>query len=228
MQSAVSGIAVAPNGDLWLAGSSPNSIYRSKDNGATWSSAISGPSGQSKISGIAVGRHIVPLFTDNTGDGQAWTKDTAITQVTIPRAKGVPAPTYTMSSVPAGIDVVLPTKDADGSISGTPTATGSGTITITATNSVGSGTWTIAYNTAPSISAPSFSDATGDDQAWTENTAIANVVVPEAAGIPSPTYAVEGSLPAGLAFDTERGQFRARLLPLGPVRLLLGQRTLVV
>ena len=42
-------------GDLWLAGLSPNRVYRSQDDGATWSSAgITAPAGQSQVTGIAV------------------------------------------------------------------------------------------------------------------------------------------------------------------------------
>ena len=50
--------------------------------------------------------------------------------------------------------------------------------------------------------APSFADDTGDAQTWEMGTAIAAITVPEADGEPTPTYAVEGSLPAGIAFDT--------------------------
>ena len=50
--------------------------------------------------------------------------------------------------------------------------------------------------------APSFADDTGDAQTWEMGTAIAAITVPEADGTPAPTYAVEGVLPAGIAFDT--------------------------
>ena len=50
--------------------------------------------------------------------------------------------------------------------------------------------------------APSFSDDTGDGQDWTVGTAITPITVPEADGDPTPTYAVSGTLPAGIAFDT--------------------------
>ena len=40
--------------DIWLAGYTPNRIYRSINNGASWGSAINGPSGQTFINGIAV------------------------------------------------------------------------------------------------------------------------------------------------------------------------------
>ena len=50
--------------------------------------------------------------------------------------------------------------------------------------------------------APSFTDDTGDDQDWTQNDAITDILVPTASGAPAPTYAVQGSLPAGIAFNT--------------------------
>ena len=50
--------------------------------------------------------------------------------------------------------------------------------------------------------APSFADDTGDAQTWEMGTAITAITVPEADGTPEPTYAVEGVLPAGIAFDT--------------------------
>ena len=43
-----------PRGPLWLAGARPDNIYNSLDNGATWSTGISGPSGQDSIEGIAI------------------------------------------------------------------------------------------------------------------------------------------------------------------------------
>ena len=54
------------------------------------------------------------------------------------------------------------------------------------------------------LSAPTFTDDTGDDITGTVGTAIANVTVPEAEWrAPAPTYAVVGSsLPAGIAFNT--------------------------
>ena len=94
---------------------------------------------------------VVTAFTDNTGDDQSWIKDIAIAPITIPRATGTPTLVYTMSGVPAGINVILPTEDTDGSISGTPTAAGSGTITITATNSSGSDNWTLAFRTVAAV-----------------------------------------------------------------------------
>ena len=53
---------------------------------------------------------------------------------------------------------------------------------------------------AVSAVAPAFADDTGDAQAWTENTAITPITVPEATGAPAPTYAAV-DLPAGVVFD---------------------------
>ena len=60
---------------------------------------------------------------------------------------------------------------------------------------------TVTLNDNPEI-APSFTDNTGDAQAWTQNQAITAITVPEADGTPAPTYAAVGSLPAGIAFNT--------------------------
>ena len=48
---------------------------------------------------------------------------------------------------------------------------------------------------------PVFADNTGDTQNWVLNTAITPLVVPIAAGVPTPTYAVVGNLRAGISFD---------------------------
>ena len=142
---------------------------------------------------------VSPSFTDDTGDAQTWTVNTAITNITVPAASGNPTPTYAVEgSLPAGIAFNTTTRV----LSGTPTGVGSGTITIRASNSEGHADWTVEYTTSAALVAPSFADSTGNDQSWTVNTAIANITVPEAAGEPAPTYAVQGTLPAGLAFDT--------------------------
>ena len=52
------------------------------------------------------------------------------------------------------------------------------------------------------ITAPSFQGATGTPQIWTQNQAIVTVSIRPALGNPTPTYAVVGSLPAGLSFNT--------------------------
>ena len=151
---------------------------------------------------ITYADNIAPSFSDDTGDAQSWVRNTVISSIPIPRvAQGAPTPAYTSSGVPAGITVALPTATADGSITGTPTSGVSGTITITATNASGSDAWTVAYNIMLDVSAPAFSDATGNAQTWSTGNTISDVVVPTASGTPTPAYAVQGSLPAGLSFN---------------------------
>ena len=140
-----------------------------------------------------------PHFSDNTGAAQTWTQNTEIANITVPQASGNPTPAYAVvGSLPAGLSFNANTRV----ISGTPTSTGSGTITIRATNSQGSDDWTVGYTTSAAQAAPSFSDNTGDAQTWTVGSAIANITVPTASGNPAPTYAVVGSLPTGLSFNT--------------------------
>ena len=54
----------------------------------------------------------------------------------------------------------------------------------------------------PDHTAPSWTDDTGDAQAWTQNEAITPITVPGASGIPVPTYNAVGN-PAGIAFNTD-------------------------
>ena len=104
-----------------------------------------------------------PAFADDTGDDADWTRNTAINAITIPRATGSPAPTYaSVGDEPAGIDIVLPTETADGSITGTPTAVDSGDIVIRATNSEGSDDWTQPFDTVSLDPLPTSATFTGD------------------------------------------------------------------
>ena len=58
--------------------------------------------------------------------------------------------------------------------------------------------WIFALARAATVDvAPSFTDSTGDDQSWIQNTAITDITVPTASGTPTPTYAVEGSTTSG-------------------------------
>ena len=121
-----------------------------------------------------------------------------ITPVTVPAAAGNPTPTYAADgALPGGIAFNTGTRV----ISGTPTALGSGAITIRASNSQGFADWRLPYSTVSLTSAPSFVDDTGDPQTWDQGYAIKDVTVPVAAGVPTPTYAPVGALPAGIVFD---------------------------
>ena len=176
-QTNITGIAVAPNRDLWLTGTTPDDVYRSSDDGATWTSVgITGPAGQTGITGIAFDPRTVPAFADDTGDDIDGTVGTAIADVTVARATGVPTPTYSSEGdEPAGVTINLPTADADGSLEFDEDAivVGSGTITIRATNSAGTDDWTVDYDFAaalPDADAPTVSiNAVGDGD---ENTTV--------------------------------------------------------
>ena len=140
-----------------------------------------------------------PSFTDNTGDAQSWTQNTPITNITVPEADGFPVPTYAVAGgLPAGVNFNTTTRV----ISGTPTASGSGIIRVRAANSEGTADWTVAYVTAAELTAPVFSDNSGDAQAWIQNSTITPVTVPSASGNPTPSYATVGALPAGIQFNT--------------------------
>ena len=140
-----------------------------------------------------------PSFVNPTGATQAWNIGATITPITVPAAAGNPSPAYAaVGTLPAGIAFDTGTRV----LSGTPTAQGSGTITIRATNSQGTADWTVMYATGASLVAPSFVDDTGDAQTWNVGAAITPITVDVAAGNPTPTYAVRGVLPGGIAFDT--------------------------
>ena len=89
-------------------------------------------------------------------------------------------------------------------ISGTPTSNGVINVTYTATDSDTppmSQTQTFTITVTEPLVAPSFSDDTGDAQAWTTGAAITSITVPTATGHPTPTYTQVGSLPTGLSFN---------------------------
>ena len=65
--------------DIWLAGYRPNRIYRSINNGASWGSAISGPSGQTFINGIAVAPNGDLWLAGDTPDRIYHSKDSGAT-----------------------------------------------------------------------------------------------------------------------------------------------------
>lgn len=93
-----------------------------------------------------------PAFADDTGDAVSGVARVAINSIAIPRASGTPAPSYAqVGSGPAGLTVTLPTSSADGSITGSPEASGSGTITVRATNSEGTDDWTVNYSFADPV-----------------------------------------------------------------------------
>ena len=191
-QTIIAGIAFDAAGDLWIAGSVPDQIYR-RVNGV-WEAGIAGPSGQTIIAGIAfdaagdlwiAGGEPDQIYRRVNGVWEAGiagpSGQTAITDIAFDAAGDL----WIAGSVP---DQIYRRVNGvwEAGIAGPP-----GQIAITG----------IAF--ALTGSAPAFADNTGDAISGTVGTAIANVVVPEASGTPAPTYAVVGSLPAGVSFDTD-------------------------
>ncbi|MFC5931231.1 putative Ig domain-containing protein [Cryobacterium melibiosiphilum] len=113
-------------------------------------------------------------------------------------ATGYPAPTFTVIGgvLPAGL-----TLSADGVLSGTPTGAGgvSSDFTVTASNGVGSP----AIGSAHSITVAEASALTADAPP-TPAVGVAYSYTFTASGFPTPTFAVTGTLPAGLTL-TEDG-----------------------
>ena len=190
---------------LLIADSSGDELYEIDPDGADSEgtllrdlpSGLTTPYGMAVLPGLAV--LAAPAFADNTGDPQTWGINQPIAPIIVPEATGVPTPSYTaQGALPAGIGFNPSTRV----ISGTPTATGSGTITIRAINSEGRAEWTVTYTVTAGNVAPSFVDDTGNPQTWTENQAVTPVIsVPAATGTPTPSYAVVGTLPAGIVFN---------------------------
>ena len=140
-----------------------------------------------------------PHFGDSSIANRAFTKDTEITDLVLPMATGGAAPlTYSLAPVPAGLDFdpTIPT------LSGTPTAEQAATAhTYTVTDSAEPAqtailTFTITVNAAGTPTFP----GTIDDQVYTENTVITDLVLPEAMDTGTVTYSL-APVPDGLAFD---------------------------
>jgi PKD repeat protein len=108
-------------------------------------------------------------------------------------ASGVPAPTFAVTGLPAGLSIDSNT----GVISGTPTAYGNFSLNITVTNTVSSSSksLTLTVNAVPVITTTNFAGAI-------KGTAYTQTV--NATGFPAPTFTAT-NLPAGLGLDATSG-----------------------
>ena len=87
---------------------------------------------------------VAPAFADDTGDAIMGTVGTAIADVTVPEATGMPAPTYApVGALPAGVSFDPASRVL--SFDENAITAGSGTITIRAANSEGTADWTVDY-----------------------------------------------------------------------------------
>ena len=200
-QILVAGITVALNGDLWLVGSFPNDIYRSTDGGVTWdSTGISTPAEQMLVAGITValngdfwivGSHPDDIYR-STDNGVTWDSVGISQPAGQTNVQGIAvAPNGDLWLVGNFPNDIYRSTDNGVTWDSTGISTPAGQ-----TNVQG-----IAFDPTSPYSAPSFADDTGDAQAWIVNDTLVNLTVPAASGEPTPTYAVVGSLPAGISFD---------------------------
>ena len=197
-QTAFNGIAVAPNGDILLAGSIPDAIYRSTDDGVTWGSAIAGPTGQTSVSGISIAPNDDIWLAGRTPDSIYRSTDDGVTWSSAITGPAGQTNVYGISIAPNG-DVWL----AGGTPNDIYRSTDDG-VTWDSTGISGPLGQTlisgIAFDPRAVAVAPSWADNTGDAINGTVGTAITPVTVPEADGEPAPTYAASG-LPGGLSFN---------------------------
>jgi fibronectin type 3 domain-containing protein len=114
---------------------------------------------------------------------------------------GFPEPTFTASNLPNGLSIQN-NGDSTATISGTP-AVGSGgsyQVTVTAYNSFGTDaqTFTLKVDEGPSITSANTATATRGQAFSFQVTAT---------GFPAPTYALTGTLPKGITFNSNTGLF---------------------
>ncbi len=136
----------------------------------------------------------------NAPGAQGYTLDTAIDALILPEATGGTAPlTYALTDPPAGLTF----NSASRRLTGTPTAAAITELTYTVTDANDastSQTFMVTVNDSLALTAP-------DDQSYTVDTAITDLVLLEATGGTGTlsytlTGPAGGALPAGLTFDT--------------------------
>ncbi len=149
---------------------------------------------------ITVEADATPTFGSNTIPAQVYTKDVAITALTLPEATGGNGTlTYTIAeALPAGLTFTGSSRE----LSGTPTTVQTATdYTYTVTDADGdTATLTLSITVEDDVS-PSFGSATIPAQIYTEGVAITALTLPEATGGNGTlTYTIAETLPAGLTF----------------------------
>ena len=147
---------------------------------------------------IEVEEDLVPTFGNGSVATQSWTKNVAITDVTVPAATSGNAPlSYSISpALPTGLTFTSRV------ISGTPTvAHAARQYTVTVTDSDGD-TDTLAFNATVTNRVPTFGAATVADQSWKQNAAVTDLTIPAATGGDPPLdYSISPALPRGMSFN---------------------------
>ncbi len=152
---------------------------------------------------VTVVADTAPSFRNEEVGDKVWTKDEAITPITLPDATGGNGTlSYAFScDLPAGVN------RSNKTISGTPTALlNSATCTWTATDTDGD-TATLTFTVSvvappPADKTPSFGNEDIDDMILIRNRAMTTKTLPQATGGDGDlTYTLSPAQPAGLSFD---------------------------
>ena len=145
----------------------------------------------------------VPSFAADVAiDAQTYVVGRAIADLVLPEASGGDGDlTYSVSALPAGLEFDAATR----TLGGTPAEATDGAVEVTYTatdDDDDTATLTFAIAILEEGTVPVFAvDASIDDQTYTAETTIADLVLPEASGGDGDlTYSVS-ALPAGLEFD---------------------------
>ena len=190
------GITVdSANGDVLIVGVATGRFYRYSN--GSWDAGIAVPAGETLSQGITVdsANGDVLIVGVATGRFYRYSNGSWDAGIAVPAGETL-SQGITVDSANGDVLIVGDLTDRFYRYSN---GSWDGGIAVPAGETQPRGITVDSYSTAV---APSFTDDTGDAQTWEMGTAIAAVTVPAATGTPTPTYAVEGNLPAGIAFDT--------------------------
>ena len=155
------------------------------------------PAATSSSSGSSLA---APAFTLSS-TAETKTVNNAISGYTISSTGGTIASYAISPAAPAGLTFSTTT----GLLTGTPTATQSATTyTITATNASGSASTTFTLTVQTALSAPVIS-LSSNSETRVATTALVGYTIDASAGGAVASYALTGTLPAGLTFSTSTG-----------------------
>ena len=150
---------------------------------------------------ITVGEPLT--FMSPSVEAQAYTKDVAIPDLTLPAAMGGAGPyTYTLAPLPMGL--TFNDNPATRTLSGTPTEAATATYTYTVTDSTTGTQLTTFLTFTITVGEPlTFMSPSVEAQAYTKNTAIPGLTLPAAMGGTGPYTYTLVPVPAGLSFDDD-------------------------
>ena len=155
---------------------------------------------------ITVEADATPSFGSSTIPAQVYTKDVAITALTLPEATGGNGTlSYSIAeALPAGLTFTGSSRQ----LSGTPTAVQTATdYTYTVTDADGDTATLTLSITVEADASPSFGSSTIAAQVYTQDVAIAALTLPEATGGNGTlTYSIVETLPVGLTFTGSNRQ----------------------